>query len=54
MYGTVFSIEEKDQDLVVFASFGGLIMKLSGRKNVLGGFRKDGVESRIFLLMRKA
>lgn len=29
-------------------------MKITGKKNVLGGFRKEGVESRIFLLMRKA
>lgn len=55
MYGVVFEIEEgNDGDLIVFVSFGGLIMKVKGKKTVLGGFRKDGVESRVFIMIRKA
>lgn len=40
MYGVVFELEDAGEDLVVFASFGGLIMKLKGKKTVLAGFRK--------------
>jgi DNA-directed RNA polymerase I, II, and III subunit RPABC3 len=54
MYGTVFQIDERDGDLIIFASFGGLIMKLSGKRNFLSSFRKEGLEAKIFLLMRKA
>lgn len=53
MYGVVFEIEESGNDLIVFASFGGLIMKLKGEKNFLSGFRKEGIEARIYIMMRK-
>lgn len=29
-------------------------MKLKGKKTVLAGFRKEGVEARIYILIRKA
>ena len=42
MYGVVFEIQKaKDEDLIIFASFGGLIMRLKGKESVLAGFRKD-------------
>ena len=54
MYGVVFEIEKSNDDLVVFASFGGLIMKLKGKESTLAGFRKDDEESRIYIMIRKA
>jgi hypothetical protein len=42
MYGTVFEIEEKSNELIIFASFGGLLMRVSGSFEAMGGFRKEG------------
>ena len=52
MCGLIFEIEDNEGDLVVYASFGGLIMKIKGKKSDLGCFRKEN-ESRIFVMMRK-
>lgn len=41
-YGVVFDITEKNGELTVFASFGGLIMRVNGKTNALSAFRKDG------------
>jgi hypothetical protein len=41
-YGVVFDITEKNNELTAFASFGGLIMRVSGKANALSAFRKDG------------
>ena len=30
MYGSVFEIEEKGNEIVIFASFGGLLMRVAG------------------------
>lgn len=54
MYGVVFELEDAGDDLVVFASFGGLIMRLRGKKVELDGFKKEGFEGRIYIMIRKA
>ena len=55
MYGVVFEIEEPtDQEIIVYGSFGGLIMKLKGQKGSLAAFRREGPEARFYLLVRKA
>lgn len=55
MYGVVFELEEpNDNEMIVYASFGGLIMKLRGKKAALAAFRKEGAEARFYLLIRKA
>lgn len=38
----------------MFFSFGGLIMKLKGKKAALSSFKKDGADARIYLMIRKA
>jgi DNA-directed RNA polymerases I, II, and III subunit RPABC3 len=53
-YGVVFDIAEKNGDLTVFASFGGLIMRVSGKANFLSAFRNTGKEARIYLMIKKA
>ena len=55
MYGTVFEIEkEKDKSGVsVFASFGGLLMKVFGSEETMAQFRKDSLESRIYLMLKR-
>eukprot|EP00694_Reclinomonas_americana_P002793 EC788664.1.p1 GENE.EC788664.1~~EC788664.1.p1 ORF type:complete len:149 (+),score=48.15 EC788664.1:31-477(+) len=52
MYGKVFKYTAKDKDLTVsvYASFGGLLMKLTGDERNLEKIRPD---SNIYLLMRK-
>jgi hypothetical protein len=40
MYGVVFEIEEKNNELVIYASFGGLLMRVSGSFDAMAGFRK--------------
>ena len=42
MYGVVFAIEEKGNELVVFCSFGGLLMRVSGSMEAMASFRKEG------------
>lgn len=42
MYGVVFNMEEKGNELVVYCSFGGLLMRVSGSVDAMGGFRKEG------------
>ena len=54
MYGVVSEIEDAGEDLIIFASFGGLIMRLKGKKVELEGFRKEGFEGRIYIMIRKA
>lgn len=53
-YGVVFDIIEKNNELTVFASFGGLIMRVNGKANALSAFRKDGKEARIYLMIKRA
>eukprot|EP00056_Hartaetosiga_gracilis_P018758 m.11764 g.11764 ORF g.11764 m.11764 type:complete len:143 (-) comp7038_c0_seq1:203-631(-) len=52
MNGIIYNIEEKDNALSVYASFGGLLMRLKGSKSSLV---KDGIEldKSIYLLIRK-
>ena len=56
MYGVVFEIEDHNAqgEVTVYASFGGLIMKLRGKKALLESFKKDGADARIYLMIRKA
>lgn len=54
MYGVVFDFEEKPNELTAFASFGGLLMRVSGSLDAMAGFRKEGKESRIYLMMKRA
>ena len=53
-YGVVFDIVEKAGELTVFASFGGLIMRVNGKANALSAFRKDGNEARVYLMIKRA
>ena len=54
MYGVVFDIEEKNNEMVVYCSFGGLLMRVSGSADAMGSFRKEGKEARVFLMMKRA
>ena len=56
MYGIVFEIEDKpkESEMIVYVSYGGLIMKIKGKKSVLAGFRKQGNQARVYLMIRKA
>ena len=42
MYGVVFEIEDKGNELIVYASFGGLLMRVAGSLDAMAGFRKEG------------
>ena len=42
MYGVVFELEEKNGEMVVFCSFGGLIMRIAGSLDGMSNFRKEG------------
>ena len=53
-YGVVFDVVEKNNEITVFASFGGLIMRVNGKANSLSAFRKDGKEARIYLMIKRA
>ncbi|KAM3141899.1 hypothetical protein pb186bvf_005985 [Paramecium bursaria] len=51
MYGRVFKIlKDQNKMISVFVSFGGLILKLSGKSEELDKFQDD---HRVYLLMRK-
>lgn len=54
MYGVVFDMEEKGNELVVYCSFGGLLMRVSGSVDAMAGFRKEGKEARVYLMMKRA
>jgi DNA-directed RNA polymerase I, II, and III subunit RPABC3 len=53
-YGVVFDVVEKNNEITVFASFGGLIMRVNGKANSLSAFRKDGKEARVYLMIKRA
>jgi hypothetical protein len=50
----VFEIEEKSNELIIYASFGGLLMRVSGSLDAMAAFRKEGKESRIYLMLKRA
>jgi len=51
MYGKVFKIEEKSgKNLVISASFGGLLMMLKGEISILGNIPYD---SRVYILLKQ-
>jgi DNA-directed RNA polymerases I, II, and III subunit RPABC3 len=54
MYGMVFDLEEKGNELVVYISFGGLLMRIAGPLDAMANFRKEGKEARVFLMMKRA
>lgn len=56
MYGMVFEIEDhaNEGEFSVYASFGGLIMKIRGKKAALANFKRDGADARIYVMIRKA
>lgn len=54
MYGVVFDMEEKTNELTVYISFGGLLMRVSGSAEAMSSFRKEGKESRVYLMMKRA
>jgi len=54
MYGSVFDMEEKGNELVIYCSFGGLLMRISGSVDAMSNFRKEGKEARIYLMMKRA
>lgn len=54
MYGVVFDTEEKANELAVYISFGGLLMRVSGSLDAMSNFRKEGKESRVYLMMKRA
>ena len=54
MYGVVFELEEKGGEITAYASFGGLLMRVSGGPEAMSKFRHEGKEARVFLMMKKA
>lgn len=52
MHGTIYRVEEKEGQVSLYASFGGLLMRLKGNRTSLvkGGLELD---SKIYLLLRK-
>ena len=54
MYGVVFDTEEKANELAVYISFGGLLMRVSGSPDAMSSFRKEGKVSRVYLMMKRA
>lgn len=54
MYGLVFELEEKPNELIAYISFGGLLMRISGSIDAMASFRTDGKESRVYLMMKRA
>lgn len=54
MSGVVFELEEKGNEVVVFCSFGGLLMRVAGSIDAMSNFRKGGKEARVILMMKKA
>ena len=54
MYGVIFDLEEKSGELVAYMSFGGLLMRVSGSIDAMSAFRKEGKESRVYLMMKRA
>lgn len=54
MYGVVFDMEEKGNEIVVYCSFGGLLMRVSGSLDAMSSFRKEGKEARVYLMMKRA
>ena len=42
MYGSVFDMEEKSNELIIYCSFGGLLMRISGSVDAMANFRKEG------------
>jgi hydrogenase maturation factor len=54
MYGVVFDFEEKSNDLVVYCSFGGLLMRVSGSVESNSPFRKEGKDARVYLMIKRA
>eukprot|EP00919_Chromeraceae_sp_WS-2016_P009529 GHVR01022376.1.p1 GENE.GHVR01022376.1~~GHVR01022376.1.p1 ORF type:complete len:144 (+),score=13.64 GHVR01022376.1:294-725(+) len=51
MYGKVFKIDEKGNRMTVYASFGGLMMSLSGESRDLD---KLELNKRVYILIRKS
>ena len=54
MYGVVFDFEEKSNDLVVYCSFGGLLMRVAGSVESNAPFRKEGKDARVYLMIKRA
>lgn len=54
MYGTVFDIEEKGSEITVYCSFGGLLLRVSGGPDAMATFRKEGKESRVYVMIKRA
>lgn len=50
----VFELEEKSNEMIAYISFGGLLMRVSGSIDAMSGFKKDGKESRVYLMMKRA
>ena len=52
MHGVIYNVAEKDGQLSIYASFGGLLMRLQGARASL---QKPGLEldQNIYLLIRK-
>lgn len=40
--------------MAVYASFGGLLMRLCAEESIVSGFRREASESRIYLMLKKA
>lgn len=53
-YGTVFEIKDEEPGVAVYASFGGLLMRMCAEEEAMSGFRKDSAESRIYLMLKKS
>ena len=53
-YGTVFEIKNEETGMAVYASFGGLLMRLWSEEDKMSVFSKDPAESRIYLKLKKS
>ena len=54
MYGVVFDITEEKGEVVIYTSFGGLLMRVAGTQTGMQAFRKEGKEARVILMMKRA
>jgi hypothetical protein len=54
MYGVVFEMEVNTENIVVYASFGGLLMRVIGTHDGMQNFRKEGKDARIIIMLKRA
>lgn len=54
MCGNVFEMEKEEEGkAALFASFGGLLMKVGGSQESIAEFRQDTTESRVYIMLKR-